>query len=77
MDLKQLQEIIANIMDVDADEITLETSFDDDLGCDSLDKAEIIMACEDELDIQMTDDFSKDIVTVGDALNEINKFLHE
>lgn len=76
MDLKQLQEIIASIMDVDADEITLETSFDDDLGCDSLDKAEIIMACEDELDIQMSDDFAKDIVTVGDALNAINKFLN-
>ncbi len=76
MDLKQLQEIIASVMDVEADEITLETSFDDDLGCDSLDKAEIIMACEDELDIQMNDDFAKDIVTVGDALNAINKFLN-
>lgn len=48
----------------------------EDLGCDSLDTVEIVMAIEDELDIKIPDDSAESIVTVGDAMEAIKNILN-
>ena len=70
---EKLKEIIAESLNVDADKITEETSFKDDLGADSLDLFEMVMALEDEYEIEIpTEDLEK-IATVGDVVNYINE----
>ena len=54
----------------------MDSSFAEDLGCDSLDTVEIIMAIEDELDIKISDDAAENIVTVGDAMEAIKNILN-
>jgi acyl carrier protein len=76
MELERLKEIIADIVGVDAGEITTDSSFAEDLGCDSLDTVEIIMAIEDELDIKISDDAAENIATVGDAMEAIKNILN-
>ena len=71
MEFTKLQDIIAEVMSVDKDEITMETRFADDLGADSLDVAQIIMGIEDEFDIEIPTGEIEDIVTVGDAVEKI------
>ncbi len=71
MEFTKLQDIIAEVMSVDKDEITMETRFADDLGADSLDVAQIIMGIEDEFDIEIPTEEIEDIVTVGDAVEKI------
>ena len=56
---------------VDLDEITMETTFKDDLGADSLDVFQIIMAVEEEFNIQIPTEAAETIVTVGDAVEAI------
>ena len=75
MELERMKEIIADIMGLDTREITMDSSFGEDLGCDSLDTVEIIMAIEDELDIKISDDAAENIVTVGDAMEAIKNIL--
>ncbi len=53
MEFEKLQEIIAEVLNVDADEITMDTTFVDDLGADSLDVFQIIMGIEEEFDIEI------------------------
>ncbi len=65
---KKLSEIIADVMGIDAGEITLETRFDEDLGADSLDVASIIMALEDEYDVKIDTETASKVTTVGEAL---------
>ena len=76
MELERLKEIIVDVMDVDSDDITLESSFVEDFGCDSLDIAQIIMAIEDELDIEIVCETAEQIETVGDALEAIREYLN-
>ena len=76
MELERLKEIIADIMGLDAGEITMDSSFAEDLGCDSLDTVEIVMAIEDELDIKIPDDSAESIVTVCDAMEAIKNILN-
>ena len=76
MEFENLRDIIAGVLSRDSNEITMETSFVEDLGCDSLDIVEIIMGVEDELDIKIPDDSVESIVTVGDAMEEIRKALN-
>lgn len=71
MEFEKLQEIIADVLNVNADEITMETKFVDDLGADSLDIFQIIMGMEEELDIEIDSEAAADIVTVGDAVEAI------
>lgn len=71
MEFEKLQEIIAEVMNVDADEITMDTTFVDDLGADSLDVFQIIMGIEEEFDIEIENEAAEKIVTVGDALEQI------
>ena len=71
MEFEKLKEIIADVLNVDEDEITMDTTFVDDLGADSLDVFQIIMGIEDEFDIQIPDDAAESIVTVNDAVVQI------
>lgn len=71
MEFEKLQNIIAEVLNVDADEITSETTFVDDLGADSLDVFQIIMGIEEEFDIEISQDAAEKIVTVGDAAEAI------
>ncbi len=71
MEFEKLKKIIAEVLNVDEEEITMETTFVDDLGADSLDVFQIIMGIEDEFDIQIPDDAAESIVTVNDAVVQI------
>ena len=71
MELEMLRKVIAEVLNVDQAEITMDTTFVDDLGADSLDVFQIIMGIEDEFDIQIPDDAAESIVTVNDAVVQI------
>ena len=76
MELEKLKQIIAEVLNVDADEITMETTFVDDLGADSLDIFQIIMGLEEEFDIEIQNDEAEQIVTVADAAERIRAALN-
>lgn len=65
--------ILAEKLSIDKDKITLETSFKDDLDIDSLTLFELIMAIEDEFNIEMEDDATDSIDTVGDVVDYLKK----
>ena len=67
--LEKMKEIIANQLSVDADTITEATSFKDDLGADSLDLFELVMALEDEYSVEIPADDLQQMATVGDVIN--------
>ena len=71
MEFEKLKGIIADVLNVDASDITMETTFVDDLGADSLDIFQIIMGIEEEFDIEIDNDDAEKIVTVGDAVEQI------
>ena len=71
MEFEKLQQIISDVLSVDLDEITPETTFKDDLGADSLDVFQIIMAVEEEFGIEIPTEEAEKINTVGDAVEAI------
>lgn len=71
MEFEKMQQIIADVLSVDLDEITMTTTFKDDLGADSLDVFQIIMAVEEEFNIEIPTEEAEKIVTVGDAVEAI------
>lgn len=71
MEFEKLKEIIADVLNVNADEITMDTTFVDDLGADSLDVFQIIMGIEETFDIEIENEDAEKIVTVGDAVEQI------
>ncbi len=71
MEFEKLKKVIADVLNVDENEITEDTSFVDDLGADSLDVFEIIMQLEDEFGIKISNEDAENIVTVGDAVEQI------
>jgi acyl carrier protein len=77
MDMKQLEEkvkdIIVEELGVERDKLTAEASFMEDLGADSLDTVELVMAFEKEFDIDIPDEEAEKLRTVGDAM----KYLHD
>ena len=73
IDLGRLVEIVAEQLQIDAEQVIPEASFMDDLGADSLDTVELIMALEEELGIEIPDDEAESIRTVQDALSYINQ----
>jgi acyl carrier protein len=73
MVFEKLKKIIAEQLEVDEDEIQLESSFQDDLDADSLDVVELIMAIEDEFDLEIPDEDAEKISTVKDAVDYINQ----
>ena len=77
MEFEKLQQIISEVLNVDAEEITMDTTFVDDLGADSLDIFQIIMGIEEEFDIEISNEDAEKIVSVGDAVEEIKNPLNE
>ena len=67
MEFEKLQKIIAEVMDVDPEEVRPDMAFVDDLGADSLDVFQIIMGIEEEFDIEIDNDDAAKITTVQDA----------
>ena len=76
MEFEKLKKIIAEVLNVDPDEITMETTFQDDLGADSLDVYQIIMGIEEEFDIEIPNEEAEKIVTVGDAVEQIKNAIN-
>lgn len=68
MELDKLKEVIADVLNVDPNEITLETTFTEDLGADSLDVFQIIMGIEEAFEIEIPADKVEHIATVGEAV---------
>lgn len=66
--LEKMKELIADQLSVDADSITEESSFKDDLGADSLDLFELVMALEDEYSVEIPADDLQKLATVGDVI---------
>ncbi len=76
MEFEKLQNIIAEVLSVDPDEITMDTRFIDDLGADSLDVFQIIMGIEGEFDIEIDNEDAEKIVTVQDAVEQIKNAIN-
>ena len=71
MIFEKVREIVAEQLGISEDEIKLETNFVDDLGADSLDIVELIMALEEEFDTEIPDADAEKVVTVGDVVDYI------
>ncbi|MGD8228431.1 MAG: acyl carrier protein [Desulfobacteraceae bacterium] len=71
--VEKVKEIICEQLNVSAEDVVPEASFVDDLGADSLDQVELIMAMEEEFDISIPDEDAEKIATVKDALDYIKK----
>ena len=77
MDIKaKVTELIVEELGVEASEVTLEASFIEDLGADSLDTVELIMKFEEEFDIDIADDDAEGLTTVGKAIEYLEKQLN-
>lgn len=71
--LNRVKKIVVEHLDVEEEKVTPEASFIDDLGADSLDNVELVMAFEEEFDIEIPDDAAEHITKVGDAVNFIQE----
>ena len=70
---KRVKEIVAEQLGVDEGQVTNEASFMDDLGADSLDTVELVMALEEEFEIEISDEDAEKIQTVQDAVDYITE----
>lgn len=77
MEFEKLKSIVCEVLGLDENDesITMESSFTDDLGADSLDIAQILIGIEDEFDIEIPDDRMESIVTLADAVEAIKEAL--
>ena len=75
MEFEKLKKVIADVLNVDPDEITMETTFADDLGADSLDVFQIIMGIEEEFDIEVPPEKAENITTVEEAVTLIKSAI--
>lgn len=79
MELEAIKEVIAEVLNVDTGEISLDTTFVDDLGADSLDLFQIVLGIEERFDLEEEDldnDAIEKIVTVGDAVELVKKAIN-
>ncbi|MCR5271455.1 MAG: acyl carrier protein [Lachnospiraceae bacterium] len=76
MEFEKIKKIIAEVLSVSEEGITMDTTFVDDLGADSLDIFQIIMGLEEEFDIEIESDAAEKISTVGDAVEAIKKAVN-
>ncbi len=76
MEFEKLKKVIAEVLNVDPEEITMETTFTDDLGADSLDVFQIIMGIEEEFDIEIPAENAEKISTVEEAVELIKNALN-
>ena len=73
--LERVTKIVIEHLDVDAEKVTANASFIDDLGADSLDLVELVMHMEEEFDVEIPDDDAENIRSVQDAINYIQQHL--
>ena len=71
MEFEKVKSIVVDQLGVTEEEVAMESTFIDDLGADSLDVVELIMAFEEEFDIEIPDEDAEKITSVGDAVNYI------
>lgn len=76
MEFEKLQSIIAEVLNMEASEISMESTFVDDLGADSLDIFQIIMGIEEEFDIEIPNEAAEKIVTVADAVEQVKNAIN-
>lgn len=76
MEFERLRKIIVEVLNVDENEVTMDSTFIDDLGADSLDVFQIIMGLEEEFDIEIPNEEAEKIVTVADAVEQIKNALN-
>ena len=76
MEFERLQGIIAEVLNIEPEDVTMAATFVDDLGADSLDIFQIIMGIEEEFDIEIPNEAAEQIVTVGDAVEQIKNALN-
>ncbi len=76
MEFEKLKEIIIDVLNVSENDITMETTFVDDLGADSLDVFQIIMGIEEAFEIEIENEDAEKIVTVGDAVEQIKNAVN-
>ncbi len=74
---EKVRSLIAEKLSINEDDITMESAFIEDLNADSLDIVELIMALEDELDMEIPDEEAEKFVTVGDVVNFIKAHVEE
>lgn len=77
MIFEKIKNIISEQLGIDADEISIDSSFVDDLGADSLDIVELIMALETEFDLEIPDEDAEKISTVSDVVEYIKAHTEE
>ena len=70
---ERIKQIVAELLGVEEDQVTTEASFMDDLGADSLDTVELVMALEEEFDIEISDEDAEKIQTVKNAIDYISE----
>ena len=73
MEFEKLKEIIADVLNMDPDDIREDMTFVDDLGADSLDLFELVMALEDEYSVEIPSDDLQNMMTVGDVMNYLKE----
>lgn len=73
MEFEKVKSVVVDQLGVDEADVTMEASFVDDLGADSLDIVELIMGLETEFDLEIPDEDAEKISTVGDAVNYIKE----
>ncbi|MBE5892435.1 MAG: acyl carrier protein [Lachnospiraceae bacterium] len=76
MEFEKLKNVIAEVLNVDPDEISLDSTFVDDLGADSLDVFQIIMGIEEEFDIEIPAEEAENITTVEEAVEMIKNAIN-
>ena len=77
MIFEKLRELLCEQLEIDEDKITMDTHIVDDLGADSLDVVELLMSLEDEYDITITDDAVRELFTVREVVEFVEKLLDE
>ncbi len=73
MTFEKVRDILVEELDLDADEVTMESNIREDLGADSLDMVDLIMSIEDAFEVKVDENDTVNIKTVGDIVNYINK----
>lgn len=75
MEMNKLKNIIAEVLNINSDDITEDTTFTDDLGADSLDVFQIVMGIEEEFDIEIPAEAAEKIITVGDVMKQVKEAM--
>jgi len=76
MEFEKLKKVIAEVLNLDPEEISMESTFTDDLGADSLDVFQIIMGIEEEFDIEIPAEKAENITTVEEAVEMIKNAVN-